>query len=132
MPHKHQKSMKLPVKPVKAHTTTPGVINPVFRKEFLVDMPGKAGSKVRGVDLALINDALRAISDGNATINGKAPHTREERFIVIASYFKTVKTRLNMSFNGAVNVKNNCTVAIKHNDQSFICKFPEPLNEVCL
>lgn len=117
--------MEFPTKRIKAGTGLPGTINPVFRKEFLDDMPNKAGSKVRGVDLALINQALRAISEGAAKIDGKSPATREERFIVIASYFKTAKTNLNMPFDGAKNVKHHHTVSIKYNEQMFSYSFPE-------
>ena len=117
--------MEFPTKHPKATTSLPGMINPVFRKEFLDDMPDKTGSKVRGVDLALINDALRAISEGTAKINGKSPSTRKERFIVIASYFKTAKTKFNIPFDGAKNVKEKLTVSIKFNEQIFSYSFPE-------
>ena len=85
----------------------------------------KGRNKVRGVDLALINEALRAIIDGHATINGKAPGNRKERFIVIASYFKTAKTSFNMLFDGPIDVKSDYTVAIKYKDEPFTYKFPE-------
>lgn len=117
--------MELPTKRIKASESLPGIINPVFRKEFLDDMPNKAGSKVRGVDLALINEALRAISEGAAKINGKSPVTRKERFIVIASYFKTARTKFNMPFDGAVDVKDNSTVSIRYKEQQFSYSFPE-------
>ena len=117
--------MEFPKKQIKASASLPGTINPAYRKEFLEDMPNKGGSKVRGVDLALINQALRAISEGTATINGKSPATRAERFIVIASYFKTAKTKLNMPFDGTTDVKHNHTVSIKYNEQTFSYSFPE-------
>lgn len=116
--------MKVTDKKPAAITSIPGMINPVFRKEFLEDMPNKGGAKVRGVDLTLINDALRAISEGNAQINGKAPATRSERFIVISAYFNTARTRFNIPFDGVSSVKENCTVSIKYQDQLVSQKFP--------
>ncbi len=103
--------------------------NPKLRKEFLEDLPAGVKNKVRGVDLALINEAIIAILDGQATINGKAPVSRSETFIVIASYFKTAKTSLNMFYDGAVNVERNYTVAIKYKDQPFTYKYPEVVIE---
>lgn len=117
--------MELPTKQKKVSASLPGIINPVFRKEFLDDMPNKAGSKVRGGDLALINEALRAISEGAARINGKSPATRGERFIVIASYFKTARTKFNIPFDGIADVKDNSTVSIKYKEQLFSYSFPE-------
>lgn len=95
------------------------------RKEFLEDLPSKARNTVRGVDMALINEAITAIADGNATINGKKPNTRAERYVVIASYFKTARTALNMFFDGALNVQHNYTVTFKIKDQAHTLRFPE-------
>jgi hypothetical protein len=107
---------------ITAHTGTP---DPTSRKEFLEDLPKKVRNTVRGVDLALINEAIIVISEGNATINGKAPGTRAERYIVIASYFKTARTPLHMFFDGALNVENKCTVELKYKYQPYTIKFPE-------
>ena len=116
------KSMKRPI----PHTSSIVTSNPKLRKEFLEDLPAGVKNKVRGIDLALINEAIIAILDGQATINGKAPVSRSETFIVIASYFKTAKTSLNMFYDGFVaNVQDNYTVAIKYKDQPFTYKFPE-------
>jgi hypothetical protein len=116
--------MKFNSKPLKVNPLA-GMINPSFRREFLDDMPNKAGSKVRGVDLALINQALRAITEGAATINGKAPANRAERFILIASYFRTARTPLNLPFDATASVKHKCNVSIRYNDQVFAYSFPE-------
>lgn len=98
-----------------------------LRKEFLDDLPIKLKSKIRGVDLALINGGIAAILDGQAKINGKVPLTRKERFIVILSYFKTVRTNLNLVFN--IDIEPHYKVEIKHYEQpkknSFIRKFAE-------
>ncbi len=102
-----------------------GTVNHISRKEFLEDLPNKVRNTVRGVDLALINEAITAILEGHATINGKAPATRVERFIVIASYFKTARTSLNMFFDGATNIQNNYKVVFKFKDQTHTIKFPE-------
>lgn len=96
-----------------------------LRKEFVEDLPKRVRNTVRGVDLALINEAITAITDGHATINEHKPDTREERYVVIASYFKTARTNLNMFFEGPENIQNNYTVAIKYKDQPFTYKFPE-------
>ncbi len=103
-------------------TTSP---DPMLRKEFVEDLPKKVKNTVRGVDLALINEAISAISDGHATINGKAPHTREEKYVVIASYFITARTPLNMFFEGAENIQNNYIVSIKYKDKPFTYTFPD-------
>jgi len=117
--------MKFPDKTLKASTSIPAMVNPQYRKEFLDDMPNKAGTRVRGVDLALINEAIRAIADGTAKINGKLPATRAERYIVIASYFRTARTKFNMPFDGAVGVTHNYTVSIRYNDKVYSYSFPE-------
>jgi hypothetical protein len=121
--------MKLPTKNVKENRSLPVLSNPSFRKEFLDDLPNKGGSRVRGTDIALINQALRAIEEGTATINGKTPNTRIQRFIVIASYFKAVGLKSHMSFDGTVHVKDNCTVSLRHNEQQFSFSFPESIPE---
>jgi hypothetical protein len=105
----------------------PPNFNHSSRKEFVEDLPKKIRNTVRGVDLALINEAITAISEGHATINGKKPHTREERFVVIASYFKTARTNLHMFFEGAENIQTKYTVAIKYKDQQLTYKFPEEI-----
>jgi len=117
--------MKFPAKNLKASTSIPAMINPQYRKEFLDDMPNKAGTRVRGVDLALINEAIRAILDGTAKINGKLPASRTERYIVIAAYFKTARTKFNMPFDGTADIKHNFTVSIRYNDQVYSYTYPE-------
>jgi len=123
-------TMKAPFKMTSKPNVDP---NPTFtsssRKEFLEDIPSKARNTVRGVDMTLINEAINAIVEGNATYNGKKPSNRVERYIVIASYFKTARTPLNMFFDGAVNVEKNCTVTFKHKDQSYSIKLPENPSE---
>ena len=99
--------------------------NILSRKEFVEDLPKKVRNTVRGVDLMLINEAIAAISDGHCTINGKAPKSREERYVAIASYFKTARTPLHMFFEGAENILNTYIVAFKYKDQAVIYKFPE-------
>jgi hypothetical protein len=121
--------MKFPTKTIKLKPGNTGLPVNSSRKEFLEDLPGKTRNTVRGVDLALINEAITAIADGHATINGKAPDTREKRFIVIATYFKTARTPLNMFFDGALNVTQNYTVAFKFKEQPFTVKFPEKPSE---
>lgn len=99
------------------------------RKEFIEDLPGRMKNTVRGVDLALINEAITAILEGNATINGIAPTTRHERFIVIASYFKTARTSLNMFFNDVLNAEHDYVVAFNYKDKPYTIKFPEAIIE---
>jgi len=120
--------MKFPVKNIKESAGIPVSVNPAFRKEFLNDMPNKAGTRVRGVDIELINEALRAIEEGTAKINGKTPKTRIERFIVISSYFQIAKTKSYMSYDGILDNKHNCTVSIKHNDQAYSFAFPAEIS----
>ena len=95
------------------------------RKEFVEDLPKKVRNTVRGVDLMLINEAITAIADGHCTINGKAPKSRVENYIVIASYFKTARTPLHMFFEGAENIADKYVVAFKYKDQNVTCNFPE-------
>jgi hypothetical protein len=104
---------------------TRGTVDILSRKEFVEDLPKKVKNTVRGVDLALINEAIAAIADGHATINGKTPKSRIERFIVIASYFKTARTPLHMFFEGAENIQEDFTVNIKYKEKPFTYKFPE-------
>ncbi len=106
------------------HAAPEVTFNTKSRKEFLEDLPAKTRNTVRGVDMTLINEAITAIVEGHATINGKAPDTRIERFIVIASYFKTARTTINMFFDGVLNVQHNYTVTFKLKDQSHTIKFP--------
>jgi hypothetical protein len=121
--------MKFPSKTIKLKPGNVPSPNNSLRREFLEDLPLKTRNTVRGVDLTLINEAITAITEGHATINGKMPDTREKRFIVIASYFKTARTPLNMFFDGALNVQNNYTVAFKFKDQPVTVKFPTVLAE---
>ncbi len=95
------------------------------RKEFVEDLPKKVRNTVRGVDLMLINEAITAIADGHCTINGKAPKSRVENYITIATYFKTARTPLHMFFEGAENVSDNYVVAFKFKDQNVTFNFPE-------
>ena len=114
-----------PASKVLAHSA-PSVVN-TSRKEFLDDLPPKMKNTVRGVDLTLINEAIVAIMEGHASINGKAPATRAERFIVIASYFKTARTSLNMFFDGALNVKGTYSVVFKHKEIPYTIQYPESI-----
>ncbi len=120
--------MKFPTKNVKQAAVNAALPTNISRKEFLEDLPAKTRNTVRGVDLTLINEAITAIFEGHATINGKKPATRAERFIVIASYFKTARTPLNMFFDGAMNVTGTYTVAFKFKDQPVTVKFPTVLS----
>lgn len=120
--------MKFPSKYAKPKTGAAVAPTNTSRKEFLEDLPLKTRNTVRGVDLTLINEAVTAIAEGHATINGKAPSTRAERFIIIASYFKTARTPLNMFFDGALNVQSKYTVAFKFKDQPITIKFPESIS----
>jgi len=117
--------MGFPTKNIKPNTGIPAASDIKSRKEFVEDLPIKVKNTIRGIDLALINEAILAISGGQATINGKSPNSRSERYLVIASYFKTARTSLHMFFEGAENVKDSYTVSIKYKDQPVIYKFPE-------
>jgi hypothetical protein len=110
--------MKFPTKKTKPVANTKVISTNTFRREFIEDIPIKIRNSVRGVDLMLINEALAAISEGNAKINGKKPITRVERFIIIASYFKTARTSLNMFFDGTLNIEDKYVVDFKCTDQS--------------
>ncbi|MGP8213957.1 MAG: hypothetical protein ACLQQ4_00195 [Bacteroidia bacterium] len=121
--------MKFPTKYAKPKTSNTIAPTNQSRKEFLEDLPLKTRNTVRGVDLTLINEAVTAIAEGHATINGKAPVNRAERFIIIASYFKTARTSLNMFFDGAVNVQDKCTVVFKYKEQPFTLSLPENHSE---
>jgi|GEM_PF-964969 len=104
-----------------------GVASPVnvLRKEFLEDLPSKVRNTVRGVDLALINKAITAINDKTATINGAAPENRHERFIVIASHFKALRTPLNMFFDEVLNAEHDYTVAFTHEDKPYVIELTQ-------
>ncbi|HTB08081.1 MAG TPA: hypothetical protein VK806_14115 [Bacteroidia bacterium] len=101
-----------------------GTFNTISRKEFLDDLPHKIRNTMRGVDLALVNEAITAIVDGNAKINGKKPSTRTERFIVISSYFKTAKTLLNTPFDSLPAIEHNYSVTINYKDKLHTYAFP--------
>jgi hypothetical protein len=98
--------------------------NNLTRKEFLEDLPIKTRNIVRGVDLALINEAIEIIFDGQATVNGKAPDTRAERFMIIATYFKTARTAINALFDDTVNTEHKDIVEIKYKDKPGTYKMP--------
>lgn len=117
--------MAFPSKNLKVAPKIPVASDIKSRKEFVEDLPLKVRNTVRGVDLALINEAILAISAGHVTINGKGPKTRAEMYILIASYFTTVRTNLHMYFNGAENITENYTVVVKYKDQPVTIKFPE-------
>jgi hypothetical protein len=117
--------MGFPSRNIKVNANMPDASEIKSRREFVEDLPAKVKNTVRGVDLALINEAINAISGGNATINGKAPNSRAERYILIASYFKTARTHLNMFFYGPENVEENYTIVIKYKERLFTINFPE-------
>lgn len=117
--------MAFPSKNLKPAPKIPVASDIKSRKEFVEDLPLKIRNTVRGVDLVLINEAILAISAGHATINGKAPKTRVEMYILIASYFTTARTNLHMYFNGAENIKENYTVVVNHKDRPLTIKFPQ-------
>jgi hypothetical protein len=117
--------MKFPTKNVRTAAPVNAAPHNVAMKEFLADLPAKTRNTIRGVDLTLINEAIAVITSGNAKINGKAPKTREENYIVIASYFKAAKTPIHMFFDGAVEVKEDYTVNFKFKDQPYTVKLPE-------
>jgi hypothetical protein len=106
------------------NTSNTGTFNITSRKEFLEDLPHKVRNTMRGVDLALINEAITAIVDGNAKINGKKPDTRAERFIVISSYFKTAKTLMNTPFDTLSQIEHNYSVTINYKDKLHTYAFP--------
>jgi hypothetical protein len=91
-------------------------MNSKLRKEFLEDLPINVKSKVRGVDIALINEAIAAVQGGHATINDQAPDTREKRFIVIVSYFKKARTNYHIAIDDAAIAEHNDTVEIKYKE----------------
>lgn len=92
-------------------------MNSKLRKEFLADLPPSVKGKMRGSDLILINKAIAAILNGQTTINGKQPTTREDRFAVIVTYFKTAKTQQNISIDMPLLADLSKAVAIKMIDQ---------------
>ncbi len=117
--------MSFPPKNINSNPEYIGPINPIWRKEFIDDLPKKVKNCVRGADLALINEAILAMDAGNAKINGKKPKTRQERYIVIASYFKIGRNNENMFFDGAENVEQNYIVALKYKDKPYTITFPD-------
>ena len=121
--------MKFPTKNVKPKAGVSPLPNNISRKEFLEDLPMKTRNTVRGIDLTLINEAIALILEGTATINGKAPKTRAERYLVTGSYFKTARTSMNMFYDGPVNVQEKCTIAFNYKEQPVTMKFPEVLIE---
>jgi len=122
--------MAFPSKNSKLITSMPPASDIKSRKEFVEDLPSKVRNTVRGIDLVLINEAIIETSAGRATINGKKPKSRVEMYVLIASYFKTARTNLNMFFEGAENVKEEYSVVIKYKDQPVTITFPEknPVN----
>ncbi|HTA84236.1 MAG TPA: hypothetical protein VK783_14925 [Bacteroidia bacterium] len=116
--------MKFPTKNTKMANTNSGGPTNFSMKEFREDLPPKTRNTIREINLNLINEAIAAITNGDAKINGKSPKTHTERHIVVASYFKTAKISMNMFFDGVVNVKDD-TVMFKFKDQPFTIKFPE-------
>ena len=117
--------MAFPSKNLKTAPKIPVASDIKSRKEFVEDLPLRVRNTVRGVDLALINEAIVAISAGHATINGKAPKSRAEMYILIASYFTTARTNLHMYFNGAENITENYTIVVNHKGQPVTIKFPK-------
>lgn len=105
--------MAFPSKQAHPGATIPVAANIKSRREFIEDLPPKVKNSVRGVDLALINEAIVAISAGHATINGKKPKSRLEMYVLIASYFKSVRTPLHMYFSEADHVADDYAVIIK-------------------
>jgi len=73
----------------------------------------------------LINEAIIAILEGRTAINGKSPATRAERFIIIASYFKTARTSLNMFFDGKLNIQHICNVEFTYKEKPYTIHYPE-------
>ena len=63
---------------IKNNHVSSGSVNHTWRKEFMEDLPKKVRNTVRGVDIALVNEATTAISEGRATINGKRPLTGQK------------------------------------------------------
>lgn len=116
--------MAFPSRKIDLSSNIPAASDIKSRKEFVEDLPLKIKNMIRGVDLALINEAIVEISAGRATINGKKPKSRTEMYILIASYFTTVRTPLHMHFEGAKNVLDNYTVVIKYKNQPVTIMFP--------
>jgi hypothetical protein len=117
--------MAFPSKHLKPITSVPVAADIKSRREFIEDLPKKVKNTVRGVDLILINEAIAAISAGRVTINGKKPKTRSEMYVLIASYFKSLRTPLHMYFDEAEHVADNYTVIIKDKVQPVILKITE-------
>lgn len=110
---------------LKPISSVPAPANIKLRKEFIEDLPKKVKNTVRGVDLALINEAIVAISAGHATINGKKPKSREEMYVLIASYFKSFRTPLHMFFDEAEHVADNYSIFIKDKERTATGKLSE-------
>ncbi|HTA81359.1 MAG TPA: hypothetical protein VK783_00365 [Bacteroidia bacterium] len=123
--------MKFPIKTIKLKPGNIAQPENSLRKEFLEDLPYKLRNSVRGIDLALINEAIASIAEGNATINGKKPATRVERFIVITSYFNTARAPLqNIELDSVINnVNTKHSVAITWKNQSYTVNFPTSPSE---
>lgn len=117
--------MAFPSRQLKPSAGIPAPADIKSRKEFIEDLPKKVKNTVRGVDLILINEAIAAISAGRVTINGKKPKSRPEMYILIASYFKTVRTSLHMNFDEAEHVADNYTVIIKDKAQPIVIALSE-------
>jgi len=117
--------MAFPSKHLKPIAKIPVEADIKSRKEFIEDLPKKVKNTVRGVDLILINEAIVAISAGHVTINGKKPKSRVEMYVLIASYFKSLRTPLHMYFDGAENVVDDYIIIIKNRDQPITITFPE-------
>ncbi len=112
--------MAFPSKHLKPVAGIPAPAHIKSRKEFIEDLPKKVKNTVRGVDLVLINEAIVAISAGHATINGKKPKSRLEMYVLIASYFHSLRTPLHMFFDEAEHVADNYTILIKDKEQPIV------------
>lgn len=117
--------MAFPSKHTKPVANIPVAADIKSRREFIEDLPKKVKNTVRGVDLILINEAIVAISAGHVTIDGKKPKSRHEMYVLIASYFKSLRTPLHMYFDEAEHVADNYSVIIKDKVQPIIVKVPE-------
>jgi hypothetical protein len=107
--------MAFPSRQLKPSAGIPAPADVKSRKEFIEDLPKKVKNTVRGVDLILINEAIAAISAGRVTINGKKPKSRSEMYVLIASYFKSLRTSLHMYFDE--DMSDRYTITIKDKEQ---------------
>jgi hypothetical protein len=114
--------MAFPSKHLKPTANIPVPADIKSRREFIEDLPKKVKNTVREVDLALINEAIVAISAGHATINGKRPKTRIEMYVLIATYFKSHRTLLHMFFDEADHVADDYTVVFKDDERPILEK----------